>query len=295
MMALRVRFARGQAADPETARLAGEYLAWFIPSLALQFAMVATGAALRGIGDFKPGMIVQSATVVVNIVLAPVLMFGWGTGHPLGVAGTALASFIAVVGRRGGADRLRRAHARLPAVRARANGRRGCALWGRMLAIGLPAGAEFALMGVYMVVIYAITRPVRRGRAGGFRHRPARGPGGLHAGGRARLRGQPGRGTELRRAPGRARARRRFASAALMATVAMMAACALICRFVPGTLVGIFSRDPGVLAVGGEYLRIVVVELHPVGDRVRQLQHVPGAGQHDAAAGQLVRSARRCW
>ena len=42
-------------------------------------------------------MIVQSATVVVNIVLAPVLMFGWVTGRPLGVAGTAIASFVAVV------------------------------------------------------------------------------------------------------------------------------------------------------------------------------------------------------
>ena len=34
-----------------------EYLTWFIPSLALQFAMVATASALRGIGDFKPGMV----------------------------------------------------------------------------------------------------------------------------------------------------------------------------------------------------------------------------------------------
>src|SRR4029079_10107876 len=97
MLAVRDRFAQGQSADPEPARLAGEYLAWFVPSLVAQFAMVATGAALRGTGDFKPGMYVQSGTVVVNIILAPVLMFGWGTGHPLGVAGTALASFIAVI------------------------------------------------------------------------------------------------------------------------------------------------------------------------------------------------------
>src|SRR3954465_6768671 len=77
MMALRGRFARGQSADPETARLAAAYLAWFVPALAAQFAMIATAAALRGIGDFKPGMLVQSGTVILNIVLAPVLMFGW--------------------------------------------------------------------------------------------------------------------------------------------------------------------------------------------------------------------------
>src|SRR4051794_15050395 len=97
MMPLRGLFAGVQSADPETARLAREYLTWFIPSLAAQFAMVATASALRGIGDFKPGMIMQTATVVLNIVLAPVLMFGWVTGRPLGVAGTAIASFVAVM------------------------------------------------------------------------------------------------------------------------------------------------------------------------------------------------------
>ena len=72
MMALRGWFARVQSADPETARLAGEYLTWFIPALAGQFAMIATASALRGIGDFKPGMIMQTATVVLNAGLAPV-------------------------------------------------------------------------------------------------------------------------------------------------------------------------------------------------------------------------------
>jgi Na+-driven multidrug efflux pump len=36
----------------------------------MQFAMVATAAALRGTGNFKPGMVVQSASVVVNMGLA---------------------------------------------------------------------------------------------------------------------------------------------------------------------------------------------------------------------------------
>ena len=62
----------------------------------MQFALVAMGAALRGTGNFKPGMVVQTATVIINIVLAPVLMFGWGSGRPLGVAGAAIASLIAV-------------------------------------------------------------------------------------------------------------------------------------------------------------------------------------------------------
>ncbi len=57
-MALRGSYAASLGADPQTARQAEEYLTWFIPAMALQFAMVAMGSALRGTGNFKPGMIV---------------------------------------------------------------------------------------------------------------------------------------------------------------------------------------------------------------------------------------------
>ena len=71
-MALRTEYAQRLSADAETAALAGDYLLWFIPAMALQFGLVAMGAALRGTGNFKPGMVVQTATVVLNIVLAPI-------------------------------------------------------------------------------------------------------------------------------------------------------------------------------------------------------------------------------
>jgi Na+-driven multidrug efflux pump len=94
---LRMPYATSLSANVETASLAGAYLAWFIPSLALQFPLVAMGAAMRGTGNFKPGMIVQSATIIINIVLAPILIFGWVFGVRLGVGGAALATLIAIV------------------------------------------------------------------------------------------------------------------------------------------------------------------------------------------------------
>src|SRR5687768_10023730 len=75
-LTLRSAYAGALAADAQTARLAGEYLAWFIPAMALQFPMVTMTAALRGTGNFKPGMIVQTWTVLINMALAPVLIFG---------------------------------------------------------------------------------------------------------------------------------------------------------------------------------------------------------------------------
>jgi putative MATE family efflux protein len=262
MMALRTGFARGQSADPETARLAGEYLIWFIPSMALQFAMVATASALRGIGDFKPGMIVQSATVVLNIVLAPALMFGWGTGHPLGVAGTALASFIAVlVGVVGLIVYVVRKDGYLRFVAHEWRPR--FAMWGRMLAIGLPAGLEFALMGAYMAVVYAITRRFGAGAQAGFGIGLRVIQAGFMPVVALGFAVSPVAGQNF--GAGQAeRVRATFRIGAVMATVAMMVLF-VICRVVPAGLVGVFNKDPAVLAVGGEYLKIVAWNFVPSG------------------------------
>jgi putative MATE family efflux protein len=133
------------------------YLQWFLPSLALQFAMVVMGAALRGTGIVQPTMIVQVVTVILNALLAPVLIAGWGTHHPLGVAGAGLASSLSLAV---GVVLLAVYFHRLEKYVAFDAGawRPQLATWGRLLRIGLPAGGEFALMFIYMAVIYGITR-----------------------------------------------------------------------------------------------------------------------------------------
>ena len=73
------------------------YLACFLPGLALQFVITAMGASLRATGLVKPTMIVQAVSLSLNIVLAPIMIAGWLTGHPLGVAGAGYASSIAIV------------------------------------------------------------------------------------------------------------------------------------------------------------------------------------------------------
>ncbi len=66
--ALRESYVRSLSPDPVSATAANSYLSWFIPAMALQFPMVVMAAALRGTGNFKPGMVVQTATVIINIV-----------------------------------------------------------------------------------------------------------------------------------------------------------------------------------------------------------------------------------
>jgi putative MATE family efflux protein len=256
MMALRGRYATGLAADRETARLASEYLAWFIPAMAVQFALVATSAALRGTGNFKPGMVIQTGTVVINIVLAPTLMFGWVTGHPMGVAGAALASFIAiVVGVLLLIVYVVRSESYLQFVLG--DGRPQLPLWGRMLKIGLPAGAEFGLMGVYMAAIYTICRPFGAAAQAGFGI-------GLRVI-QAVMMPVVAMGFAVSPVAGQNfgarlgdRVRETFKVGAMMA-IGYMLVTTLACQLFPTAMIRVFSRDPQVLAVGGVYLRIVSI------------------------------------
>ena len=91
---VRMPYVRSMGADAGTANQAGDYLLWFIPAMALQFTLASMGAALRGTGNFKPTMVVSTVTIVINMVLAPFLIFGWGTGYAIGVAGASIASLI---------------------------------------------------------------------------------------------------------------------------------------------------------------------------------------------------------
>src|SRR5216117_2596011 len=163
----RLPYARGMAADAPTADLAAQYLAWFVPAMALQFGLVAMSSALRAIGNFKTGMVVGTVTVILNMILAPFLIFGWGTGHPLGVAGAAIASLIAiVVGLVWLTAYFRKVGSFLrfdpSAWRPRP------AIWKQMLGIGLPSCVEFGITTVYLALVYSITRPFGAAAQAGF-------------------------------------------------------------------------------------------------------------------------------
>jgi putative MATE family efflux protein len=253
-MATRRLYAESLSADAATLQLTGEYLLWFIPALALQFGLIAMGSALRGTGNFRPGMVVQTATVILNIVLAPVLIFGWGTGLELGVAGAALSTLIAIA-----IGVLWMVVYFLPADAYLRFSFRDWAprfdIWRDMLKIGLPAGAEFAFMAVYLMIVYAVSRPFGAAAQAGFGigiriiqacFLPvvalafAVGP-------------VAGQNFGARKAD---RVRQTFRTGAALAAGAMFV-LALIVWLAAGPMVGVFSSDPQVIAVGEEYLHII--------------------------------------
>jgi putative MATE family efflux protein len=241
-------------ADGATAAAGREYLAWYLPGLALQFALVSTGSALRGTGIVKPTMVVQLATVILNAVLAPVLIAGVGTGIALGVAGAGLSSTISIAV---GVVLMWRYFARLEhVVRLSADllAPRP-AQWRRLLRIGLPAGGEFALMFVYSAVVYWTIRRFGADAQAGFNI-------GVRVMQAIFL---PAIALAFATAPVAAqnvgaglaaRVRESFRTSALLGS-ALMIVLTLLCQLRPELLVGGFSRDAEVIAVGAGYLRFV--------------------------------------
>src|SRR6478609_4950052 len=164
---LRPAYCDWLSADTATADLAKAYLTWFLPALLLQFPLVTLGSALRATGIIKPAVGLQVLSVFLNIVLAPLFIFGIGPWPKMGVTGAALATFISILI----ADVLlliyfekKYHYLRFRAAQMRVQ----LKIWKAMLRIGLPAGAEFLLLFVYIMIVYAIIRGFGPAAQAGF-------------------------------------------------------------------------------------------------------------------------------
>jgi putative MATE family efflux protein len=251
---LRDPYTNAQSANEDTTRLARQYLDWFIPAMALQFPLASMGSALRGVGNFKTGTIVGTGSVLVNMVLAPFLIFGWGTGRPFGVAGAAISSLVAILVATAWYlpsftkhDAYLRFHP--------SEWKPAWAAWKRMLGIGLPAGFEFAIMAVYIALVYALTRPFGAAAQAGFGIGQRVIQAGFMPVVALGFSVAPVAGQNFGARLGD-RVRATFKDAVIMATV-VMAIFALLSHVAPEGMIRVFTKDENVVAIGAEYLRII--------------------------------------
>ena len=241
------------AADDATMEAGRRYLLAFIPALALQFAMITLGSALRGTGVAKPGMMIQIGTVFLNAILAPVLIAGWGTGHPLGTLGAGLASAISIAaGVVAGwvyflsGDRYARLEVSLMSPQR--------APITRLLKIGLPSGAEFLLLFVLTGLMYFMIRPFGAAAQAGY---------GLGArvmqsiflpAMAVAFAASPVAGQNVGAGNG-ARVRETFKMAALIGSTVMLIAT-IISQTQSDRMLALFTKEPAVIAVGATFLHI---------------------------------------
>ena len=242
------------AADPATAAQGKAYLHGFLPALALMFPTGAMGAALRAAGVVRPTMLIQTGTVLLNAVLAPILIAGWGSGLPLGVFGAGLASSVAaMVGFLGSVWLFGRVQT-LIADPLRLD-RPSPVILARIVGIGLPSAVEFLLMFVTMGVVYSVIRNYGSEAQAGF-----------GVGSRVmQAIFLPAMAISFAVAPVAGqnfgaglpdRVRRTVRDAALMSSV-LMACLTVLCLGEARLLVAPFAPDPAVAQAAATYLGIV--------------------------------------
>ncbi len=241
-------------ADAESAAAGRAYLFAFLPQLALMFPVSAMTSALRGAGVTMPTMALQTATILLNAALAPVLIAGWGTGVPLGAAGAGWASSIAAsVGTIAlifmfpRVQKYLRLHINSLTPKFDA--------WRRLIFIGLPTSLEFLMMFVIFIVIYFVIRPFGAEAQAGF-----------GIGGRIMQSiFLPAMAVAFAAAPIAGqnfgakrydRVRDTFRDTALIGS-GIMLVLSILCHITPGILARPFTDDPAVLAISNDYLQIV--------------------------------------
>ena len=250
------------AANENTVNAGKSYLFWFIPNLAFQFALVAMASALRGTGIVKPTMIVQLLSVLVNIILAPVLIAGWGTGKPMGVAGAGLASSIAalfaVVVLWFYFHKLEK-YVFFDATKFKPQWN----AWKKIFSIGFPSGGEFFLMFIYMGVIYWAIRdfgaPAQAGFGLGSRIMQS-----IFLPALAIAFAVPAVVGQNFGAQLSDRVRQIFRSSVLIIS-GLMGLLSVICIIEPSVFLRPFTDEPEVITVASDFLRLIAFNFIPSG------------------------------
>ncbi len=134
------------------------YSTWIFAGSTFMFFFFSGASILRGEGDMKTPMVGIGLSVVLNVVLDPLLIFGPGPFPEFGLPGAAIATVISravgcvfLIGYLFRGD----VHVR---VRLRGLAPRGRVIW-QILQVGLPTGARQVLLSVgFMALIRIVAR-----------------------------------------------------------------------------------------------------------------------------------------
>ncbi|UCD80163.1 MAG: MATE family efflux transporter, partial [Desulfobacterales bacterium] len=229
-----------------------QYFQIFAISFLFMILLYTVGNCYRGMGDTKTPMIIMLQANLLNILLDPVLIFGWLGLPAMGVRGAALASLIShiyAVGVYGYLIFVKGSH-----IDIRGKWRLSAGITRKCLFIGIPSGMNHFLLAANLLITYRVISEYGTAAIAsigiGFRILQA-----IYipvialASAMAAIVGQN---------YGAGNYDRITATFKRTWTISMifMIFCTLICRLFPETIIGTFSNDSEVIRFGIIYLMI---------------------------------------
>jgi len=229
-----------------------QYFRIFVISFLFMILLYTIGNCYRGMGNTKTPMIIMLQANLMNIVLDPVLIFGWLGLPPLGVRGAALASVISqlyALAIYGYLIFIKGAH-----IDLKGKWQLSFSVIRKSLFIGIPSGLNHFLLAANLLITFRVIGEYGTAALAsvgiGFRIQQA-----IYipviavASAMAAIVGQNIGANKYKRISGT------FARA-WSVSMAFMLVCSIICQAFPEYLIGIFSKNIDVIRYGVIYLRI---------------------------------------
>ena len=229
-----------------------QYFQIFSISFFFMILLYVIGNCFRGMGNTKTPMIILLQANILNIILDPILIFGWLGLPAMGVRGAAIASLISQIYALGIYAYfifIKGAH-----IDLKGPWRLSRSIVGKSLYIGIPSGMNHFLLAVNLLITYRVISIYGTAALAsiGIGFRILQGiyiPVIALASAMAAIIGQNFGANQYSRITG-------TLWGAWSISVVFMIGCTLISRLFPEELIGIFSNDPDVIHFGVIYLAI---------------------------------------
>ncbi len=268
---------------PEILGPAADYLGIFLIGLLPMFLYNVLSSILRGLGDSRTPLRFLAYATTLNIILDPIFIIGVGPVPALGIRGVALATLVsqtlsAILTVR----YLMHETDLIPSKRE--EWRLIGELAAKLFTIGLPAAAQSAVVSFSMIIVTSIVNTFgptvvaafgAAARLDQFAFLPALSIG-LAV---SALVGQNLGAGKFERV-------KEILRWSMVATLSITGVMTLVAILSPGILIKVFTNDPGVLAEGSKYLRIVGLNYIPLAAMFTLTGVLRGAG--DTFASMLI-------
>lgn len=260
-IAFRVQILELMRTPPEILAPASLYLGTFLFGLIQMFLYNVLSSILRGLGDSRTPLKYLSYAVILNIILDPIFIIGWGPIPAMGIRGVALATVIAQTLSAVLTMRYIMRHTDLVSPKLR-EWHLDWSLTGKLFTIGIPAAFQSAIVSFSMIVVASIVNTF--------------GPTVVAAFGAANRLDQfaflPALSISLavsalvgqNLGAGKAERVKDIVRASVVLTVSITSTMTLIALIKPTILIQIFTSELEVLEEGATYLRIVGLNYIPL-------------------------------